>query len=192
MNKKGLFNRITQSNQTKPRNAMDKWPNRNWYYFLSQFLYIFLITSCSTIKMPNFIFSQADDQTQNNIKNYSVPTADNQVSLLDENSKEKDKEITELRTISNNLNELKIKIENKNNQIYSLKIELDRIKYLNNSQTNQISLLKSELDETINSKQIQENEITRLKKKLDQTTNSKQIQENEIIRLKKKLDQSTK
>ena len=37
--------------------------------------------------MPNFIFSQADDQTQNNIKNYSVPTADNQVSLLDENSK---------------------------------------------------------------------------------------------------------
>ena len=142
--------------------------------------------------MPLFIPSQTEDQTPNNNENFSIPTNDNQGSSLDENSKEKGKEITELQTILNNLNELKIKIENKNKQISRLKKELDRITYLNNYQINQISLLKSELDQTSNSKRIQENEITHLKKKLDQITNLKQIKENEITHLKKKLDQITK
>ncbi len=168
--KKGLFNKITQSIQTKLRNPMDKLPNRNWCCLLSQFLYIFIATSCSKIKLPNFIPTQVDDQTQNNIENFSVSTTDNQVRLLNDNLNEKEKEITELRTILNNLNELKIKIENKNNQIFSLERELDRITYLNNSQTKQISHLQSELDQTKNIKQIQENKITRLKKKLDEIT----------------------
>jgi len=174
LKKKGLFNRITQSIQTKLRNPMDKWPNRNWWCLLSQFLYIFIATSCSNIKLPNFIPTQAD----------------NQVRLLNEKSKEK--KITEFRTILNKLDELKIKIENKNNQIFFLERELDRIKYLNNSQTNQISHLQFELDQTKNIKQIKENEITRLKEKLDQTTNSRQTQEIEITRLKNKLDQIIK
>ena len=114
--------------------------------------------------MPSFIPSQSDKQTQNNIKNSSVPTTDNQVSLLDENSKEKNKGIIELRTILNNLNELKIKIENKNNQISSLKRELDQSK---------------------NSKRIQENEITLLKEKLVQ------IKKIEQARALEKIEESS-
>ena len=171
---------------------MDKWPNRNWCCLLIQFLYIFIATSCSTIKMPSFIIKKANDQNQNNIESFFIPTTDNQVSLLKNNSKEKDKEITELRTILNNLNELKIKIENKNNQVSLLKKELGRITSLNNYHINQISRLKSELDQATKSRNFQEKEITRLKKKLDRTTNLKQIKENEITHLKNKLDQIIK
>ena len=153
---------------------MYKWRKCNWCYLLSLFLCVFLLTSCSTIKMPSFIRALANDQTQNNVEESSVPAADNQTSLLDGKLRKKDKEITELRASLNNLSELKAKIDDKNNEISRLQKELDRIIYLNNSQTNQISRLKNELENSTNPNNAQENEITRLRNEIDQTKNSKQ------------------
>ena len=72
---------------------MYKRPKCNWFYLLSMFLCVFLLTSCSTIKMPSFIRALANNQNQNNIEESSVLTTDNQISLLDDKLRKKNKEI---------------------------------------------------------------------------------------------------